>query len=656
VTTSLTTTGNRKLDGDSISEVAIEARDFPQKISILIGSGVNISKKDISPKGIVYLRKLAAYYNPEFYAKQAMRMSTFNIPRMTVVYEENEESIRLPKGLYETITDKFKRLNIPYEIELDEIQGEIIDVEFSGVLRAEQYMAFENLTKYNTGVLSATTGFGKTVIGSKLICDKKCSTLILVHTKELATQWIERLEQFLKINYILPEEPKKRGRKKEIRLIGQLGGGKKQLTGKIDVAIMQSMFENDKTVKNLVDDYGMIIVDECHHVASTTFSRIMSRVKSKYIYGLTATPIRKDGHHPIIFMYCGPIRHKVNAKEQAKKRHFDHFFVPRFTSCRKPLYIIENDWSITDIMKHICESVSRNQMIISDVDELIKENRHPIILTDRKAHIDELKLLMKDKSYEVLELSGQLKVKERKEVLGRIKSLSDDSKAVIIATGKLVGEGFDLPWLDTLVMATPISWKGRVAQYAGRLHREYEGKDEVRILDYIDIHIPKLEKMYTKRLPSYKSIGYSLKTQNLNSKSEERIFSGSTFYSSFIENFKSVNKSIVISSPFIQKRKYEQIKDELIQMYNRGIRVIVYVKDIEDYSEKYKYNIWKIISEMTEAGIDVYQIPSNQYKFAIIDNEVVWYGGVDLLGGNRDDVSVVRIISSELANELQGSY
>ena len=637
-------------DGANISK-----SDFPSKLMVMLRNGIVIQKKGMSSKGIVFLRKMASYLNPEFYSKQAMRMSTYKTPRMTVVYEENESELILPIGVLMTLLDVMKSKDINIELKEERLYGKAIDISFSGELRNEQQIAFDKLNTHDNGVLSATTGFGKTVLGARLIAEKRTSTLILVHTKELALQWIERLEQFLDINYEVEAPVSKRGRKKKVGLIGQLGGGKKYLTGKIDVALMQSMFNPDKSVKNIIDDYGMVIVDECHHVASMKYSLILSSIKSKFIYGLTATPIRKDGHYRIIFMYCGPIRYKVDPKKQAIERDFDHYLVPRFTSCRKPLYQVEEEWHISDVMKHICESKMRNELIISDVDKVIEEGRNPIILTERTSHIELLKRLMVDKQYDVVELSGRLKTKERRKSLDIIRNRSSKDKIVIIATGKLVGEGFDVPWLDTLFLAMPIAWKGTITQYAGRLHRESEGKNEVRVYDYVDVHINKMAKMYSKRLTAYKGVGYKIKSEGVNKNDRDEIFSGDNYFNELLKDIAQSKKTIIISAPFIQKRKFESIKELLYRKYSEGIRVVVCIKEIEEYNERTKINMHKIYSELENNGINVMLIEGLNYKFAIFDDEIVWYGGVELLAGNRSSDSVIRIVSGALSNELYGA-
>lgn len=261
-----------------------------------------------------------------------MRLSTYGTPRVTVVYDEDEDSIILPRGVEIELINILDENNIRYSINDTRHEGKDINIAFKGQLRDGQEDAFRELSQYNEGVLSATTGFGKTVIGARIIAEKKKSTLILVHTKELARQWKERLEQFLQIDEVVEKQ------KKNKSIIGQLGGGKKDLLGIVDIAIMQSMFEKDKSVKQIINEYDLIIVDECHHISATNFSRIISFANAKYIYGLTATPIRKDGHHPIIFMHCGPIRFKVDAKKEALLREFEHYIIPRFTCTRMPVF------------------------------------------------------------------------------------------------------------------------------------------------------------------------------------------------------------------------------------------------------------------------------------------------------------------------------
>ena len=622
--------------------------DFPEVLALIKGKGIEINKQGISPKGLYMLRKISSYFNPEFYAKQAMRQSTFGTPRVTVMYIENEHHIVLPRGVESILLSLLDRAEVQYSIIDKRLVGRPLDLKFSGQLSQHQEVAFSELTKYDDGVLSATTGFGKTVIGARIIAEKRVPTLILVHTKELAIQWKERLEQFLEINEIV--EKKRKG----TSIIGQLGGGKNSLNGIVDIAIMQSMFEKDKDVKSMINQYGLILVDECHHISAVNFSRILGAADSKYVYGLTATPVRKDGHHPIIFMLCGPIRYKVDAKQEASKRNFDHFIVPRFTSVRMPAHKKPDEWHITEVYQHICESGYRNELIVKDIEQTINDGRNPLLLTERTSHIDLLVELMKDKDFEVIVLAGNLKVKPRKEAIERIRSLNNGDRFVIVATGKLIGEGFDEARLDTLFMAMPIAWKGTIAQYAGRLHRNYEGKEEVLIYDYVDVHIPVLERMYHKRLSAYRSVGYSIKAYADGAEVESVIYDESDYFEHVINDIKNAKKNILVSSPYIQKKKIDAIKSLLIEKFQSGVRITLCIKKLEDYSDKQKAYISEFISEMMKQGINVVQVTQNRYKYMIIDNNIIWYGGLDIFGGSLEESSLIRIQNEGLANELHG--
>lgn len=629
-------------------EIIIGKDDFPGGLILIKSMGIEIDKRGISPKGLFFLRKLASYSNPEFYQKQAMRQSTYGTPRVTVSYVENDAKIILPRGVETELIVGLKRFEVSCSIMDQRITGKTLNINFLGQLREDQEMAFSKINAYENGVLSATTGFGKTVIGARMIAEKKLPTLVLVHTKELAVQWKERLEQFLEINESIE------GAKKKVSIIGQLGGGKKIINGIVDIAIMQSMFEKDKSVKMLINQYGLIIVDECHHISATNFNRIISSASAKYVYGLTATPVRKDGHHPIIFMQCGAIRYQVDAKKEAKLRNFDHFVVPRFTTTRMPVYKEEKAWHINEIYQHVCESNDRNKLIVSDIEESIEKGRNPLVLTERTSHIKQLVELLSGKGVNVIELSGNLTTKNRKKAVESIRAIKSGEKYVIIATGKLIGEGFDEARLDTLFMAMPIAWKGTIAQYTGRLHRNYEGKKEVLIYDYVDVHIPVLERMYHKRLTAYRSLGYSIKTSSSTTDLESGIFDDLNYFDYVLKDIESAKKHVLISSPYLQKKKIENAKDLLLKTYSSGIRVTLCTNEIAAFPDKQMNYIKGIIEEISTKGINVIQIKNNRYRFMIIDSRIVWYGGIDILGRCLNEQSLIRIDNEALANELTG--
>jgi len=456
------------------------------------------------------LKRLAAFSNPEFYKAQAMRMPTGQLPRIISCSEEIAEYLAIPRGCEADLNVISEKLGLAIDCIDKTNHGKKIDVEFTGALRDEQSLAIGKLLEFDTGVLCGTTAFGKTVVAIRLIAERKVNTLILVDKVSLVSQWEKRLREFLSINETLPDANingvKKRGRKKVKTIIGQLGAGKDNLSGIIDIAVMQSL-NRKGVVKECVKDYGMIIVDECHHVSAFSFEKVLKSVNAKYVYGLTATPSRKDGHHPIIFMQCGPIRYRDDAKKQAEQRPFEHFVIPRFTTLRVPLDKDEKNVSIQELYAEIVDCEMRNQLIIDDVVKNYESGRNSVVLTERTAHVELLAKRLSRRIPEVISLTGGKGTKESREILQRITDTPADKQLTLVATGKYIGEGFDEPRLDTLFLTMPISWKGTLQQYAGRLHRLFENKKEVQIYDYVDIHVSKLERMYHKRLNGYASIG-----------------------------------------------------------------------------------------------------------------------------------------------------
>ena len=502
------------------------------------------------------------------------------------------------------------------------------------------------LLAHNIGVLSATTAFGKTVIAAYLIGQRKVNTLVLVHTQALLNQWKTALTEFLEINEVLPELPKKRGRKKERSVIGQLGGTRNTVAGIVDIAIIQSVISGDDA-KELVKDYGMVIVDECHHVSAVSFERVLKEVNAKYVYGLTATPTRQDGHQPIIHMQCGPIRYLVDAKEQAEKRAFDHFLVPRFTSYRSV-----TDQGIAAIYKDLAENEIRNAYIIKDVIQALEGGRTPIILTERREHVLLLADRLQGYCKNIVTLFGSASAKSRRETMEKLHAVPKDESLVIVATGKYVGEGFDYPRLDTLFLALPIAWKGKVAQYAGRLHRNYPGKAEVQIYDYVDIHVPMLETMYQKRLKGYASIGYKIKVHTMLQADPDLIYDGKSFYPVFSEDIRSARREILIVSPFMRKSRITQIQRLLSEPMLNQVKVVVVTRPAEDFPEKDRKNVIENTQQLEAYGITVRHRAGFHQKFTVIDGQIVWYGSVNFLSFGAAEESIMRFTSHDIAGQL----
>jgi superfamily II DNA or RNA helicase len=468
---------------------------LPQQLELVLSNQIYIAKDSLPPVLRNRLIRLAAFQNPEFYRAQAMRFPTFDKPRIVHCCEDFPRHIALPRGCLDDVIGLLNSLQIEFKILDERFEGTPICVNFRGELRPEQMSAADAMLQHDIGVLSASTAFGKTVVAAFLIASRAVNTLVLVHRKELLDQWIERLGQFLDI-------PRKS--------IGRIGGGKREPYGMIDVGMIQTI-NRKSIVDDSVANYGHIVVDECHHISARSFEIVARQSKAKYVSGLSATVIRKDGHHPIIFMNCGPIRYKVDDKTQAAKRPFTHRVITRATNFRLPHSFEVNRYTaIQEIYGFLEESANRNELIVSDVIGAVNDGRFPLILSERKNHLQKLADMLSGKIENVIVMKGGMGKKQRKNIQQILDGLSENGSSVIIATGKYLGEGFDNPRLDALFLTLPISWKGTIAQYAGRLHRIIDRKKEVLIYDYADLYVPVLARMYGRRIKGYRSIGYEV--------------------------------------------------------------------------------------------------------------------------------------------------
>ncbi len=617
-------------------------------LKVIRANMLYVEKKGLFSKAINRLRRLAAFKNPDFYRAQAMRLPIYNKPRVICAAEDTEEYIGLPRGCEDDLFALLASIGITYVIEDKTNVGFAVNVTFNGVLREEQKSAAESLLRHDNGVLSATTAFGKTVIGAYLMAERKVNTLVLVHTAALLTQWKQALGKFLMIAAERPPIEKKRGRRKLWSAIGTIGSGKQNLSGIVDIAIMQSLSDGED-VKELVRDYGMVIVDECHHAPAINFEKMVKYANAKYVYGLSATPTRQDGKHPLLFMQCGAIRYLVDAKTQAEKRKFSHTLVPRFTSFRT---VASKEKTVTQLYSELVKSELRNRKIIEDAIAAIENNRTPIILTERTEHVELLVKGLSKKCPNVIALVGKMSVKEKRETMQRLEDIPSTEPLILIATGKYIGEGFDYPRLDTLLLAMPIAWKGKVAQYAGRLHRGYEGKTEVQILDYVDIHVPVLERMYQKRLKSYMEIGYQAKALEGGNDKTNILYDGRNYTSAFYQDMTTAGHEIIIVSPFMRKNKIVHIINETKSLMETGVSITMITKPPSAFPEALQKVVLKNITLLQESGIDVRYKEDLHQKFAIIDNKVVWYGSVNLLSFGTSEESIMRVESQAIAEQL----
>ena len=463
----------------------------PKSIDIVLANQVYVPKKDLSPSLRNALLRLAAFRNPEFYKAQAMRLPVFDKPRIIACAEEFSEHIALPRGCYEEVIALLEALSIKITSSDQRKTGTPLDISFRGELREEQMLAGKALLKHDAGILSAPTAFGKTVLAAWMIAQRKTNTLIIVHRRQLMEQWVARLAAFLDLD---PKE------------IGQVGGGKRKTTGWIDVAVIQSLSKKG-VVEDLVADYGQIIVDECHHISAKSFEDVLRACPAKYVTGLSATVTRRDGHHPIVFMQCGPVRYRAHDKQHAMRRPFDHSVVVRH--CNDVDFAEDEEEGISEIYRRLMVSEKRNQRITDDVMNAFRAGHSPLILTERTQHLELLRELLKPEIERLVVLKGGLGKKKLAAITANLNEWKD-SPHVVLATGRYLGEGFDDPRLDTLFLAMPVSWRGVVSQYAGRLHRLHDTKNEVRIFDYVDTGHPMLTRMFDRRIKGYEALGYKL--------------------------------------------------------------------------------------------------------------------------------------------------
>ena len=462
---------------------------FPLSVKVTISNLVYVEKEGLSQPLLNKIIRVAAFQNPEFYKTQAMRLPTFDKPRVIGCTEDYPRHVGLPRGCMEDLSALFQTCGIKVDVLDQRFDGKRIAVEFQGKLTDGQTQAVSQILKHENGVLVAPTAFGKTVVAAAIIAKRKVNTLILVHRRQLVDQWRERLSTFLVLS---------KGD------LGTIGGGKHKPTGLIDIAVMQSLYR-ENAVDDIVAAYGQIIVDECHHVSAFSFEQILKAASARFVLGLTATPTRRDGHHPIIMMQCGPIRHRPQRNES--NRPLNHWVIPRSTEVQ----ISDTSAGIQNVYKLLTQNDSRNKILVEDVRASLAAGRKPLVLTERIEHVVDLADRLKEVADHVIVLHGRLGRRQRNQCVEKLEQLKNQSGWVLVATGRLIGEGFDHAPLDTLFLALPISWRGTLQQYAGRLHRVHDNKTDVQIYDYVDGRVAVLAKMYERRLRGYRAMGYTVR-------------------------------------------------------------------------------------------------------------------------------------------------
>lgn len=547
--------------------------DFPRSLTIIRSNQIYVLLKHFSSKVLAHLKRVASFKNPEFYARQGMRLSTYNIPRVICCAEVLEDYLALLRGCEDALIDVLKA-------------GEV----------SSTYPNF-------AGTMENTAG------------------------------------RIFGIGISYRRNGSEAGKKKHFSPFGTLDSKGNSLHGWVDVALMQSCL-TDEGVKPFVRQYGMVIVDECHHVSAVNFEQILKSIPARYVYGLTATPIRKDGHQPIIFMQCGPIRYSAEAKSQLAKQTFKRWLIPRFTAYRD---LSDSSSTYAQIVQSLATDEARNALIVEDVCKTLAVGRSPIVLTTLTSHVEQLSQLLSTCCKNIITLVGSESMKDKRQKMERLAELSPKEPLVVVATGHYVGEGFDYPRLDTLFLVSPVSWKGIIAQYAGRLHREYHGKTDVRIYDYIDIRLPLCERMYQRRLKGYAAIGYQL-LENEPSVTEQHpqsLFSGNNYQASLVEHISQAKHSVLIAAMKSGLKKQSGLWRALKEAICRGVQVVVFVKHRNEQME------W-----LQREGFAVYVSESLTLQLVVIDKKDIWYGSINFIGYATEEDFAVRFADKQLVAEM----
>jgi len=458
--------------------------DLPATVKATLAQRLYVERAALPAPVLDAARRLAAFANPVFGERQAMRLSTALTPRVISCFEDLPDHLALPRGCVDELRSLLDGLGVELVLTDERSAGASLATTFTGTLTELQSRAVAHLLVDDFGVLCAPPGAGKTVMGASLIAARGRSTLVLVHRKQLVEQWTARLGEFLDIG---PDA------------IGTIGGGRHKPSGCIDVATVQALARADLDAAALAR-YGHVVVDECHHVPAVSIERLLGSCPARHVTGLTATPYRRDGHQPIIAMQCGATRHTMERDGDGLALRV----IRRDTAFDRA--VLPPDPGIQEIYSALAVDERRMELIASDALALLEEGRAPIVLTERREHLERLAERLRGQVPGLVTLHGDVTPRRRREALAHLA----DGPRLVLATGRFIGEGFDDPRLDTLLLAMPIAWKGTVVQYAGRLHRPHPGKSELRIYDYVDSQVPVLRRMFAKRVKAYQAMDYAL--------------------------------------------------------------------------------------------------------------------------------------------------
>ena len=624
--------------------------DVIGKLYIVLADGIYIDALNLKPCIQNQIRCMAIFDNPVFYKN--MRLGYSNYYHFSMVYlgKDMDGYIKIPRGLFENLIDRCVKAGIKYDIDDQRDTGRPLRIFFKGELRMQQELAAQQLLQYDHGILSAATAFGKTVVCSYLIAQRKVNTLILLESTDLIIQWEDELKHFLEIDEEPPEYLTKSGRvKKRGSVIGTLKGGKDTMTGIIDIAMIGSLYKKG-TFHERINSYGMVIMDECHHAASATAQEILKKVNAKYVYGVSATPVRSDNLEKINYMLLGPIRHRFTAKERNEEQGIAHLVVPRYT---RVLNTPDSEKDINGAYGLVSDSPGRNEQILEDIRSCVSKGRTPVILTRYKKHAKLIYDCVRDDADYVFILYGDHSAGENESIRKQLKEVPDDKSLILVATGQKIGEGFDYPRLDTLMLASPVSFAGRLEQYVGRLNRDYEGKKDVVVYDYIDSHVKVFNNMYLKRLRTYKKLGFCV-TGSADGKKQEAnaIYDSENYEAVFERDLIEAEKEIVIASPQMTQKKIDRLVALMKARQEAGVQITVITENPENALYGNAAFAYTLIRQLQCAGVKVEVVEEGAGRFAVIDRLLVWYGSVDFLGKEDARDCLIRVKDERAASEL----
>ncbi|SFK21223.1 TOTE conflict system archaeo-eukaryotic primase domain-containing protein [Succinivibrio dextrinosolvens] len=650
-------------------EIVLNPEDVIDKLTVVLSHKLFIKESSLKPRFLNQLRRLSSFINPQFFINERMGYSNYATPRIISCFTEEKGYIGIPRGLFDELTKRFNYSHIEYALDDRRNKGSRIKVSFNGQLFSEQKTAADTLLKYNQGILQAATAFGKTVVGAYIISKLKVNTLVIVHNEEIANNWFNDFNRFLSVDEPLPEYKTTSGRIRHRKsAYGFLSSKRNTLTSIIDVVMVQSLGSLGN-IKSLVKNYGLVIVDECHHSAAESYFEALSQINSFYFYGFSATPFRNDGLERKLFYLFGPVRFRYTALDKVASLGIPHYVISRFISFS---YYASSD-NLNQITDTLLSDERRNEIIISDVKDAILNHRTPVVITKRLEHARLLFDRFRGAAQNIILLTGALSAEEKRSANNRLKNVPQEESLILIATGQYIGEGFNYPRLDTLFMTAPISSKNNVEQYAGRLNRDYSGKEDIIIFDYVDNQIPMLSNMYKKRVRTYHKIGFNLVGGLLNYKNTndkvKTFFYTHDYLHQLSLDLKNAQREIIISSNCSDPASYRRLTDSIYELQLIGVKTVVITSNIySSFNAGIDFNtdtenravLPAMLNSSTEDMLENFCYNSGiafikkDYKvdsFIVIDRKLIWYGSDFIEGVKRSDV-VIRLESADAAAEL----